>query len=185
MAPLIISTITNIEWIDVDFCYCPPDEDMFSRMEKLDLRGSGGLAVSLGAVVAVSGAFIVTLYKGPQILMVSSPSNFAHHHLYSQVSNWVLGGIFLSMTSILTAIWNILMAATVKDFAEKITIVFFFCFFSTIIGSIFTLIAEQNLNAWTLRLDMEMIAIVYAVRNLFFLFRLVSSVVFGLGSKLL
>ncbi|CAK9161314.1 unnamed protein product [Ilex paraguariensis] len=80
------------------------------RMEKLDLRGSGGLAVSLGAVVAVSGAFIVTLYKGPQILMVSSPSNFAHHHLYSQVSNWVLGGIFLSMTSILTAIWNILMA---------------------------------------------------------------------------
>ncbi|KAK3033558.1 hypothetical protein RJ639_032406 [Escallonia herrerae] len=137
------------------------------RMEKLDLRSSTGLAVSLGAVVSVSGAFIVTLYKGPQFLKASSfPHDFPHNLLLSQDSKWIVGGLLLVTTCFLTSIWNVFMAATVKVFPEKITIIFFQCFFSTILCGTYSLIVERNLKSWKLRADMEMIAILYSVRKL-------------------
>ncbi|KAK3018282.1 hypothetical protein RJ639_003550, partial [Escallonia herrerae] len=147
------------------------------RMEKLDLRSSTGLAVSLGAVVSVSGAFIVTLYKGPQFLKASSfPPDFPRSLLHSQDSTWIVGGLLLATTCFLTSIWNVFMvttpaaallrgfnhAATVKVFPEKITIIFFLCFFSTILCGTYSLIVERNLKSWKLRADMEMIAILYS-----------------------
>ncbi|KAK2994096.1 hypothetical protein RJ640_024360 [Escallonia rubra] len=133
------------------------------RMEKLDLRSSTGLAVSLGAVVSVSGVFIVTLYKGPQFLKASSfPPDFPHNLLHSQDSKWIVGGLLLATTCFLTSIWNVFMAATVKVFPEKITIIFFQCFFSTILCGTYSLIVERNLKSWKLRADMEMIAILYS-----------------------
>ena len=77
-------------------------------MEALELRKSASQAKSVGAIVAVTGAFIVTLYKGPAILITSSAPNSSHDQLLSsEQSDWVLGGFLLAFVMLLSATWNI------------------------------------------------------------------------------
>ncbi|XP_057463953.1 WAT1-related protein At5g40240-like isoform X2 [Actinidia eriantha] len=128
-------------------------------MEDFDFGSSSGVAKLLGALVSVLGAFIIALYKGKQILMTSSPSEFPHRLLYSQQSNWALGGLLLASCYVLAAMRIIFQTAVVREFPEKITIVFFFCFFSTILCGSFSLLMERNPNKWKLRPDIELIAI--------------------------
>lgn len=134
------------------------------RMEKLDLRQSSSQAKSLGTIISVCGALIVTFYKGPAILMASSPhSGFKNHHIHSQQSAWVFGGLLLAIQCIVSSTWNIAQAATVKDYPEEMTIVFFYTLFLTIQCSVLSLIVEwNNPSAWKLEPGIEMIAIVYA-----------------------
>ncbi|PSS35198.1 WAT1-related protein [Actinidia chinensis var. chinensis] len=128
-------------------------------MEDFDFGSSSGVAKLLGALVSVLGAFIIALYKGKQILMTSSPSEFPQRLLYSQQSNWALGGLLLASCYVLAALRIIFQTAVVREFPEKITIVFFFCFFSTILCGSFSLLVERNPNKWKLRPDIELIAI--------------------------
>lgn len=72
------------------------------RMEKLDWRSSNSLAKSLGTIVSISGAFIVTFYKGPTLLMTSSSSD------------WVIGGLLLVADCIMTSAWLIVEVEPVK-----------------------------------------------------------------------
>ena len=83
---------------------------MINRMEKLDFRSSSFQAKSLGTIVLVSGAFIATLYKGPSLLALSpsnSPHTRDHHQLPSQQLDWIIGGVLLTITFLVSAIWNI------------------------------------------------------------------------------
>ncbi|KAA8548062.1 hypothetical protein F0562_004677 [Nyssa sinensis] len=130
-------------------------------MDKIDIRSSSSNAKSLGTIVAVSGALVMTLYKGPPFMSgTSSPS--LPHQLLSQQSNWILGGLLLSIAYIFSATWNILQAATVKDYPEKVTIIFFFTLFGTIQCAVFSLIAERNPSAWTLHPGTQTTATVYS-----------------------
>ncbi|KAA8530262.1 hypothetical protein F0562_004971 [Nyssa sinensis] len=132
------------------------------RMEKLDLRTSSSRAKSLGTAVAISGAFMMTLYKGPPILMGASPSHSPHQLLLLQQSNWILGGLFLTITCFLSSTWNIFQTATVKEYPDKVTVVFFYCCFGTIQCAILSLIVERNPSAWMLRPGIEMITVLFS-----------------------
>ncbi|KAI8030223.1 WAT1-related protein [Camellia lanceoleosa] len=131
------------------------------RMEKFDLRRLSSQVKSVGTIVAVSGAFVMILYRGP--LITTSASNLHHRLLLSQQqSNWVLGGLVLGTACFVTSIWSIAQAATVKEYPDEMTVVFFYCFFGSVQCAIFTLIAERNPTAWTLQPGIEMIAVVFS-----------------------
>ncbi|XVF60356.1 hypothetical protein PTKIN_Ptkin08bG0038500 [Pterospermum kingtungense] len=131
------------------------------RMEKLEIRRSSSQAKALGAVVAVTGAFVVTLYKGPPVLISSpSTSKFPQHLLLSDQSRWIIGGFLILLVCFSSASWNVLQAATVKEYPDKMTIVFFFTFFITIQSLVFSLILERNPNAWKVKSTVEVAAIV-------------------------
>ncbi|RVX10537.1 WAT1-related protein [Vitis vinifera] len=66
------------------------------RMEKLELKKSSSLAKSVGALVSVAGAFVVTFYKGPPIMFSPSFSD-SSNQIFSSQSHWVLGDFFLLM----------------------------------------------------------------------------------------
>ncbi|KAF6159880.1 hypothetical protein GIB67_032964 [Kingdonia uniflora] len=135
------------------------------RMEKLNMRSSSSQAKSLGTIISVSGAFIVTLYKGLPIIISSSPSTSPPQQLHLFLSpqpNWVLGGIIFVVVYLLAAIWNILQAATVKEYPSKMTVVFFSCFFGTIQCVLFSLIAERDPIAWRIKPDIEFATILYS-----------------------
>ncbi|KAL5793134.1 hypothetical protein ACOSP7_001728 [Xanthoceras sorbifolium] len=131
-------------------------------MEKVALKSRSSQAKILGTFVSISGAFIVTLYKGPPLMRFSSPSNSYLHLPVSQYSNWALGGLFLTVTCLSSATWKIFQAAVLKEYPDKMTLVFFTCFFGTIQCSIVSLVAERNPIAWKVHSGIEMIAIVYA-----------------------
>jgi drug/metabolite transporter (DMT)-like permease len=133
------------------------------RMEKLELKRSSSQAKSIGTIVAITGAFVMTLYRGPVILKITSDSISPNQNLLlSQESNWVIGGLFLSVTCICSSAWNIFQTATVKEYQDLSTVVFFFCLFGTIQCAILSLVVERNLNAWTLHTRIEIIAIAFA-----------------------
>ncbi|KAM2204065.1 hypothetical protein ACFX1S_023743 [Malus domestica] len=136
------------------------------RMEKLDLRKATSYAKSLGAIISVGGALIVTLYDGPALLNSSSSSGSSHSShgsFVSRSSTWIFGGLLLAIQCLVASGWNIAQAATVKDYPEEMTIVFFYTMFLTIQCTVISLIVERNnMSAWKLELPIEIIAVVYA-----------------------
>ncbi|KAE8707617.1 putative Auxin-induced protein 5NG4 [Hibiscus syriacus] len=130
------------------------------RMEELEIRKRSSQAKVLGAIVAVTGAFVATLYKGPPVLInSSSPSNFLQQPLFSQQTRWIIGGFLILLVCFSSATWNVLQTATVKEYPDKMTIVFFFTFFITIQSLVFSVILERNPSAWTLKSTEEVAAI--------------------------
>ncbi|XP_043702979.1 WAT1-related protein At5g40240-like isoform X3 [Telopea speciosissima] len=132
------------------------------RMEKLHWKSSSSQAKSIGTIVSISGAFVVTLYKGPPIMMDPSSSNSLNRlHLSSQ-SNWVIGGIFFAADCLLSAIWYNFQAAIVKEYPEELTLTCLYSFFGTFHSAIGSLIAERDQSAWILKPDLALITIVYS-----------------------
>ncbi|MBA0713555.1 hypothetical protein Golax_012582, partial [Gossypium laxum] len=71
-------------------------------MEKLELKSSKSQIKVLGTLVSISGALVMTLYKGPPIL---SPPIQPHLHLSPSTmlttsKNWLIGGLFIATASL-------------------------------------------------------------------------------------
>ncbi|XP_021658371.2 WAT1-related protein At3g28050 isoform X2 [Hevea brasiliensis] len=77
------------------------------RMEKVDWRTFTTLAKSMGTIVSIGGAFILTYYKGPPIWMTRFPLN-SSPQLFVQLSNWVIGGLLLAVDCVMTSAWIII-----------------------------------------------------------------------------
>lgn len=77
-------------------------------MERLDCRRTSTLAKSIGTIVSISGAFVVTLYKGAVLMTRSSSLSFNNHLLLPVKSNWFLGGLLLAADCVLASAWLIL-----------------------------------------------------------------------------
>ncbi|XP_042499844.1 WAT1-related protein At5g40240-like [Macadamia integrifolia] len=145
------------------------------RMERVDLRRGSSRARVMGTIASVGEAFIVTLYKGPPIMMIihrtpaaaldPSVPHLLNHHYFSEPSssNWVLGGFFIVLSCIFSALQNILQLTTVKEYRDETTLVFFYCLFGTIQCAVVSLFIEREMSAWILRTRIELIAILYSV----------------------
>lgn len=130
------------------------------RMEKLDFRNPSSRAKCLGTIAAISGAMVVTLYKGPP-LITQIPSN-ASHKLLLPPSSWTLGGLLLTFTSLLSSTGNILQTATAKECPDEVTLVFFYSLFGTLQSTAVSIFLESDPTKWMLHHRIEIIAIIYA-----------------------
>jgi hypothetical protein len=72
-------------------------------MEKLEWSSSSSQAKLLGTIVSITGASVVTFYKGPPIMMTPSSSQL----LLSPQSSWILGGILLTADAFSYSAWYI------------------------------------------------------------------------------
>ncbi|KAL8166773.1 hypothetical protein V2J09_008272 [Rumex salicifolius] len=133
-------------------------------MEKLDLSKLTSQAKSLGTIVAISGASVMTLYKGPPILTASDSLHMNRHLplLAQKSSNWALGGLLLIITSLLSSTWNVLQTATAKEYPDQVIIVFFFSLFGTIQSGVASFFLERKPSKWKIHNNIEIIAILYA-----------------------
>lgn len=77
-------------------------------MEEVNFRRFSTIAKSLGTIISISGAFIVTFYNGPAIL--NSPlSSVSFMKLQLPLpENWVLGGFLCACAALSVAAWCIL-----------------------------------------------------------------------------
>ncbi|KAB1200308.1 hypothetical protein CJ030_MR0G007658 [Morella rubra] len=130
-------------------------------MEKLDWRSTSGLAKSMGTLVSIAGAFIVTLYKGLPLLLTSSPSNTSHE-LLLRMSDWVMGGFLLAANSVLASSWLIVQAFMLKKYPAELTVVFFYCFSVAFQSAVVSLVVERDLSSWSLQPNGRLIAILYS-----------------------
>lgn len=131
------------------------------RMEKLDWRSSNSQVKIIGTIISISGAFIVTLYKGLPLLMTPLHSN-SSHKLHVQMSNWVIGGLLLAADAMLGSTWLILQAWMLKKYPAELIVVFFYCFFVAIQSAVVSLVVERDLSSWSLQPNMRLIAVLYS-----------------------
>ncbi|KAF5726761.1 WAT1-related protein [Tripterygium wilfordii] len=131
------------------------------RMEKLDWRTSTSLAKLMGTIVSISGAFIVTYWKGPSLLRTVSSLNLLNQ-LVSQESNWIIGGLLLALDCLMTSAWVILQALVLKKYPSELVVVFYYCFFVAIQSFIVCLFVEREPGAWSLVPDVKLIAVLYS-----------------------
>ncbi|MBA0746614.1 hypothetical protein Gogos_009117 [Gossypium gossypioides] len=131
------------------------------RMETLNLRSSTSQAKSLGTIVSIAGAFIVTFYKGPSLLMAPSHSS-SPHLLLGQQSNWVIGGFLLAADCVFASAWLIVQASVLKKFPAELFVVFYYCFFVTLQSGIICLIMGRDLSAWSFKPDVRLVAVIYS-----------------------
>ncbi|XP_021293103.1 WAT1-related protein At5g40240-like isoform X1 [Herrania umbratica] len=131
------------------------------RMEKLHLRSSSSQAKSLGTIVSIAGAFVVTFYKGPSILMSSSRASSSHQFLLQQ-SNWTFGGFLLAADCVFASAWLIVQASVLKKFPAELIVVFYYCFFVTLQSAIVCLVTERDLRSWSFKPDVRLVAVLYS-----------------------
>ncbi|XP_034214433.1 WAT1-related protein At3g28050-like isoform X3 [Prunus dulcis] len=111
------------------------------RMEKLNWRSSSSQAKSFGAVVSITGAFVVTFYKGPAVIHQRLSSDpLSGPFLFSPKSHWVLGGSLLAAEAFMSSLWIILQALILKKYPAVLILASFYCFFVTIQSALSSLI---------------------------------------------
>lgn len=133
------------------------------RMESVTFRSSSSQAKVLGAIVSISGAFLVTLYKGPRIISTPPSSSSSVPQLLSSSnpnSNWMLGGLFLTTEYILVPMWYIVQAQIMKEYPAELTVVFFYNLIVSILAGIVGLITEPDSSAWKLKPDIALVSII-------------------------
>ncbi|XP_061364819.1 WAT1-related protein At3g28050-like [Gastrolobium bilobum] len=131
-------------------------------MEKVVVRSASSQAKVLGTVVSISGAFVVTLYKGPPIIIAHSPSFSLQqiNTLNSVDGNWAIGGLLLTAEYILVPLWYIVQVQIMKVYPDELTVVFFYNLCVSIMAAIVGLITEKNASAWKIGLDTALVSIV-------------------------
>ncbi|GKB08215.1 WAT1-related protein, partial [Tanacetum coccineum] len=80
------------------------------RMETVSFSKNSTRAKLLGTIISITGAFVVTLYKGPKLIWSVSPlrSHSRAVSIGSLQDDWVLGGLLLSAENILLTYFYIL-----------------------------------------------------------------------------
>lgn len=79
-------------------------------MEKVAIKSSSTQAKVLGTIVSITGAFIVTLYKGPPIIILHRSLSLHQptiNILRSVDRNWAIGGLLLTVEYTLVPLWYI------------------------------------------------------------------------------
>jgi len=72
------------------------------------IKSLSSQAKVVGTIVSISGAFIVTLYIGPPIMIALRSSNSLHQTLKSSSDqSWAIGGLLLTAEYILVPLWYI------------------------------------------------------------------------------
>nr|GME13624.1 WAT1-related protein At3g28050-like [Ipomoea batatas] len=131
-------------------------------MEILSLKEPSSLAKSIGTIVLITGAFVITFYKGPPLLLFQHTYyNSIPHPLLPQQSNWILGSFLLVNYSFFISMLLLVQAWILKDYPGELILTVITCALVTILSTLVAMVAERNVNAWKLRPDMELIAICY------------------------
>ncbi|KAD3641048.1 hypothetical protein R6Q59_003704 [Mikania micrantha] len=128
------------------------------RMETLTFSKKSSRAKLLGTIVSVTGAFVVTLYRGPKLIWASS-STSTSVSLTSSQSNWALGGLFLTSEYILVPLWYILQTQIMKEYPAELTVVFVYNLIVSLSAAIVGAFTEPDSSAWTIKPDIALASI--------------------------
>uniref|UniRef100_A0A1J3HEE6 WAT1-related protein n=2 Tax=Noccaea caerulescens TaxID=107243 RepID=A0A1J3HEE6_NOCCA len=137
------------------------------RMEKVVLRSSASQAKIIGAIVSISGALVVVLYKGPKVLAAASLTSSSstiplYQHLTSFDSSWIIGGLLLASQYFLISVWFILQTQVMEVYPEELTVVFLYNLCGTLISAPVCLYLEKDLTSFLLKPGISLAAVLYS-----------------------
>ncbi|CAN1352812.1 WAT1-related protein At1g21890 [Linum perenne] len=136
------------------------------RLESVNLKKLHSVAKIIGTVITVSGAMVMTLYKGPILeFLTPSSSTAAHSMSASDVSNgeqhWILGPLLLLGSCIGWSAFFILQSYTLRLYPAELSLTAWICLMGTIEGSVVALAVERDMSIWKIGFDARLLAVVY------------------------
>ncbi|KAK8587774.1 hypothetical protein V6N13_086748 [Hibiscus sabdariffa] len=134
---------------------------VFFRMEKVEIRRSATQAKIIGTITSISGALVMTFYKGPKIISSSSSVVQLQSPLESSRSNWIIGAFLEAVTFLLVSFWYIIQAQVMKIYPEEIVVSFFYNLLAALMCLPISLIAEPQLSSWRLTSSVSVAAVLY------------------------
>ncbi|XVF60358.1 hypothetical protein PTKIN_Ptkin08bG0038700 [Pterospermum kingtungense] len=138
---------------------------VFFRLEQVELRKSSSRAKIIGTIASISGASVVVLYKGSQVLSSihwTSLSALLQQPLRSPQSYWVIGGILLAVGYLFTSFWYIIQSQIMKIYPEEMIVVFIYNLSLAILSVPVSLLAESNTSAWRLTPSIVAASVLYS-----------------------
>lgn len=129
------------------------------RWENVDIRSRRGQAKVGGIIISVSGAMVMTLYKGPEIKMLDANLN-AHN---TKVNKRILGSMLLFGGVLSWSAWIILQVPLLKKYPTQLSLTAIMCFLGALQSGVIALICEHNtLSPWVIGWNIELLSYVYA-----------------------
>ncbi|EEF47107.1 WAT1-related protein At3g30340 [Ricinus communis] len=135
-------------------------------LEKVNVKSKAGRAKLLGATICMTGAILLTVYKG--IPLTHPHSGDLKNHVAAMMTekkrhrSWVLGSIFLMAGCVAWSSWFLIQAKIGKTYPCKYSSTAILSSFAAIQAAVVTLIFNRNVTVWVLKGKLEIITIVYA-----------------------
>ncbi|TXG52965.1 hypothetical protein EZV62_022134 [Acer yangbiense] len=136
------------------------------RLESVNVKKIHSLAKVIGTAITISGAMLMTLYKGPVINFIKSGGG-SHPGTSSESSsdNWFAGTLMLLAGICAWSGFFILQSFTLKKYPAELSLSSLICLTGVVEGSIVSLIMERDMSAWKIGFDSKLLAVTYSVRS--------------------
>lgn len=136
------------------------------RLEKFSVKSLPGQAKVFGMAVCIGGAVIVSLYKGPVILIPWSPRGHVQKaNIISgdraDVKEWTKGCLLIVIANIVWSAWLVQQDIVLKLYPAPLSMTTLMCFLGTLQSAVVALIFEGYAAWWTLEWDNQLLSIVY------------------------
>ncbi|KAI7725134.1 hypothetical protein M8C21_003792 [Ambrosia artemisiifolia] len=138
-------------------------------IEKVRLDRKDGISKVAGTLFCISGASVITLYKGPTIY---SPSPSLHSIREASPvlqslgdangKSWTLGCIFLIGHCLSWSGWLVLQAPVLKKYPARLSFTSYQCFFGVLQFLVLAAFMERDINAWFIHSGAELFSVFYA-----------------------
>ncbi|KAJ6997849.1 WAT1-related protein [Populus alba x Populus x berolinensis] len=133
------------------------------RLETVNFKKLHGAAKAIGTVITVTGAMVMTLYKGPVIDFIRS-HRAAHHGTSNESGNQhrLAGTLMLLGSCCAWAGFFILQSFTLKKYPAELSLTTLICVMGVVEGAAVSLVMERDMDAWKIGFDSRLLAVVYS-----------------------
>ncbi|KAK9214573.1 hypothetical protein WN944_006566 [Citrus x changshan-huyou] len=142
-------------------------------LEKLGIRTRAGKAKLLGTLIGISGAMLLTLYKGVEIKIWSTHVDLLHHaggggHVASvplqssDTGKRLLGSLLALGSCFSYALWLIIQAKLSEEYPCQYSSTALMCVMGAIQAVAFALCMEKNWDQWKLGWNIRLVTVAYS-----------------------
>ncbi|XP_010522883.1 PREDICTED: WAT1-related protein At1g01070 [Tarenaya hassleriana] len=134
------------------------------RSEILNLKSKGGLLKVLGTLISISGALLLTFYKGVAIANPHSQSEGSsqHHDVKIKTQTWLVGCLFLLIGTTTLSFWLLFQAKINIKYPCKYSSTFLMSVFATFQCALLSLIKTRDVQHWIIKDKFVILVIVYS-----------------------
>ncbi|KAF5739663.1 WAT1-related protein [Tripterygium wilfordii] len=134
------------------------------RLESVNFKKIYSVAKVIGTTITVSGAMVMTLYRGPIIDFLHGREQ-THQETNSESSNHQhhLAGTLMVLGSVVA--WSgffILQSFTLKKYPAELSLTALVCVMGVVEGTAITLVMERDMSVWKIGFDSRLLAAVYS-----------------------
>ncbi|XP_059630768.1 WAT1-related protein At4g08300-like isoform X1 [Cornus florida] len=135
------------------------------RLERVNLKQKHSVAKVIGTSITLTGATVMTLYKGPILDILGNSQGRNHHNTTTSTSadqHWATGTIMVLASTCGWSGFFILQSITLKQYPAPLTLTTLVCLMGILEAGVVALVMEHDIGAWALGWDSRLLAVVYS-----------------------